>query len=159
MKNIVNSILAIATAMALCNCKSTVADHVPPARGTATGQIKVDWLTEVGTMSRITPGASAPVCASGKNPVAAANPQWATTADGITVTTNRISGAQGYNHVASGTGTLLQGGGVLTGGIGLLKGKLRSTTNIRNSANATSSSSSTFPTPCADPNSPYIYGY
>lgn len=158
MKTIATSLLAILASLALCNCKSTVADYVPPARGTATGQIKVDWLTEVGTMSRIVPGSNAPVCAPGRNAVAAANPQWTTTADGITVTTNRISGAQGYNHVASGTGNLLQGGGVLMGGIGILNGKMRS--SIRNSANATSSSTSraTFPTPCADPNSPYIYG-
>ena len=156
MKTILKSILTIATAMTLCNCKSTVADYVPPARGTATGQIKVDWLTEVGTMSRITPGASAPVCAPGKNAVAAANPQWATTAEGITVTTNRISGAQGYNHVASGTGNLLQGGGVLTGGIGIARGKLRSTINNNNNVN---SRSGVHLGGCTDPNSPYIYGY
>jgi hypothetical protein len=66
---------------------------------------------------------------------------------------------EGYNHVASGTGNLLQGGGVLMGGIGILKGKMRSTTNIRNSANATSSSTSSANFPlCSDPNSPYIYG-
>lgn len=150
MKNITRSILAMLASLALCNCKTTVADYVPPARGTATGQIKVDWLTEVGTMSRITPGASAPVCAPGKNAVVAANPQWTTTAEGITVTTNRISGAQGYNHVASGTGTLLQGGGILTGGIGVAAGKLRPRINYTNKLRLGG---------CADPSSPYIYGY
>lgn len=84
---------------------------------------------------------------------------WATTQEGIMVATNRMAPVEGYNHVASGTGNLLQGGGVLAGGIGILNGKTRSTTNIRNSANATSSStsSSNFPH-CSDPNSPYIYG-
>lgn len=148
MKPILNSIIAILATLTLCNCKSTVADYVPPARGTATGSIPVDWLTEVGTMSRIVPGSTAPVCAPGKNAVAATNPQWTTTADGITVTTRRISGAEGYNHVASGTGNLLQGGGVLTGGIGIAAGKLRSHNNMRQSVRLGG----------CDPNSPYIYG-
>lgn len=160
MKTIVTSILAIATTMAFCSCKTIVADHVPAARGTATGDIKVDALTSVSTMSTIRPGSTGSQCTPGRNSVAATNTRWATTADGITIATNRMAPVEGYNHVASGTGNLLQGGGVLMGGIGILKGKMRSTTNIRNSANATSSSTSsaTFPTPCADPNSPYIYG-
>lgn len=86
--------------------------------------------------------------------MAATNPQWVTTAEGITVTTNRISGAEGYNHVASGTGNLLQGGGVLTGGIGIARGKLRS--HINNNVN---SRSGVHLGGCTDPNSPYIYGY
>jgi len=146
--------------LALSNCANkTVANLVPPAAGTATGSIKVDSLTQVSTVSRIVPGSVTPTCGPGRNAVASA-PQWTTSNEGITVTTNRMAPVEGYNHVASGTGNLLQGGGVLTGGIGILKGKMRSTTNIRNSANATSSSTSsaTFPTPCADPNSPYIFG-
>ncbi len=154
MKNITRSILAIASAMVLCNCKTTVGELVPPARGTATGDIKVDWLTEVGTVSRITPGSTASVCSPGKNAMAAARGQWATTAEGVTVTTRRISGAEGYNHVASGTGNLLQGGGILTGGIGIARGKLRS--NINNNVN---SRSGVHLGGCTDPNSPYIYGY
>jgi hypothetical protein len=154
MKPILNSIIAILATLTLCNCTSTVADYVPPARGTATGSIPVDWLTQVGTVSRIVPGSAAPGCAPSRNSVAATNPQWVTTAEGITVTTNRISGAEGYNHVASGTGNLLQGGGVLTGGIGIARGKLRS--HINNNVN---SRSGVHLGGCTDPNSPYIYGY
>jgi len=154
MKYIHSTLLAILAPLALCNCQSTVGDYVPPARGTATGQIKVDWLTEVGTMSRIVPGSTASVCVPSRNSVGAANPQWATTAEGITVTTNRISRAEGYNHVASGTGNLLQGGGIVTGGIGIARGKLRPQVNnnvkLRSGGNFGG---------CTNPNSPYIYGY
>jgi hypothetical protein len=140
--------------MALCNCTTTVADHVPMARGTATGEIKVDPLTQVSTFSRIVPGSVAPTCAPGRNAVLAA-PPWATSNEGIAIATNRLAPVEGYNHVASGTGNLLQGGGVLTFGIGAARGKLRSQTNVHSSSTSTSGVNLGG---CTDPTSPYIYG-
>lgn len=154
MKKLMNIIAAGIMPMALCHCTTTVAHHVPSARGTATGDIKVDMLTQVATQSRIVPGCVAPTCAPGRNSVAAA-PKWVTSDEGIVISTNRLSPVEGYNHVTSGTGNLLQGGGVLTFGIGAAKGKLRPRTNIHTSSTSTSG---VHLGGCADPNSPYIYG-
>ena len=137
--------------LALSNCSTTVADHVPPARGTATGQIKVDALTQVSTVSRIVPGSGAPTCAPGRNAIASA-PQWTTSNEGITVTTNRLSKVEGFNQVASGVGNLAQGAGVLTLGIGAVNGKLG--TRVNNSSYSRSSASIR-PGECG----PYVYGY
>ena len=152
MKSIITSVLAIATAMAFCSCKTTtVADHVPPAAGTPTGSIKVDWLTSVGTVSRIAP--VTPGCTS-KRASAPAPQKFETTSEGITVTTNRMAPVEGYHHGASGTGDALGGGGTFLLGGAALKGKFRSqinnNNNLRNNLRLGGRT---------DPNSPYIYGY
>ena len=158
--NIITSVLAIATAMALCSCKTIVADHVPAARGTATGDIKVDALTSVSTMSTIRPGSTGSQCTPGRNSVAATNTRWATTADGITVATNRMSPVEGYHHVASGTGDLAGGVGTTLIGGAALKGKFRSQINNNNNwRNENNLRNNLRLGGCTDPNSPYIYGY
>lgn len=156
MKTFMKLILAAATPLLLCHCTSTVASHVPSARGTATGDIKVDKLTSVATQSRIVP--VTPTCVPGRAALASAPQQFTTSPEGIVVTTNRMAPVEGWNHVASGTGNLLQGGGVLGVGIGAMQGKLRSQTNIRNSATSYSRSGVHLGG-CASPDSPYIYGY
>ena len=138
--------------LALSNCANkTVANLVPPAAGTATGSIKVDSLTQVATRSRIIPGA--PNCSPGRNSAAAV--PWQTSEEGIEVTTNRLSPVEGYNQVTTGTGNLLQGGGVLGVGIGSAKGKLG--TRINNHTSSYSKSGVRLGG-CADPDSPYIIG-
>lgn len=153
MKTILNIILAAVTPMLMCNCTSTVASHVPAARGTATGDIKVDALTSVATSSRIVPGVT-PTCAPGRASVAAA--PWTTSNEGIVITTNRMSKVEGFNQVATGVGNLAQGAGVLTLGIGAVNGKLG--TRVNNSSYSKSSSTSGVKLGgCND--GPYIYGY
>jgi hypothetical protein len=153
--NLMNILAAGVLPLALCNCTTTVAHHVPAARGTATGDIKVDALTSVATQSRIVPGCVTPTCAPGRTSLASAAP-WTTSNEGITVTTNRLSKVEGFNQVASGVGNLAQGAGVLTLGIGAVNGKLG--TRVNNSSYS-SSRSGVHLGGCANPDSPYIYGY
>lgn len=134
----------------LSNCAHTVGDIVPSAKGTQTGDIKVDWRTTVSTESRIAP-VSAPVCSASRPCLL--NQQWATTTEGITVRTERDSTARvGSDYARSGGAWLLGTAGVT--------GKLRS--DINNSsrssaharanadANATNSGGS-IPWDCEDP--------
>jgi hypothetical protein len=148
---LMNILAAGVLPLALCHCATTVADHVPPARGTATGQIKVDALTSVATQSRIV----APTCTPSRNSVASAAP-WTTSNEGITVTTNRMSKVEGFNQIASGVGNLAQGAGVLTLGFGAANGKMG--TRVNNSSYSSSSAKVRLGG-CTNPDSPYIIGY
>jgi hypothetical protein len=143
-------LLAIASAMALPSCKSTVADHVPAACGTETGNIRVDALTSVSTLSRIAPVGAECAQKRTSHPCEAPGRRFATTSEGILVSTHRMSGIEGFHHGASGVGDVLGGGGNAAFGAAALGGKLRS--NIRNTQNLRFGG-------CTDPNSPYIYGY
>ena len=126
---------------------------MPAARGTATGDIKVDALTSVATSSRIVPGVT-PTCAPGRASVAAA--PWTTSNEGIVITTNRMSKVEGFNQIATGAGNLAQGAGVLTLGISAAKGKLGTRVNNSSYSNSSSTSGVTLGG-CND--TPYIYGY
>lgn len=156
MKKLMNILLAAAAPLLLCHCATTVASHVPAARGTPTGDIRVDLLTQVSTQSRIVP--VTPTCAPGRAALAAAPRQYTTSPEGIVVSTNRLAPVEGYEKVGSGTGQLLQGAGVMTLGVGAVAGKLG--TRVNNSSYSKSSSSSTSGVTLGGCNDgPYIYGY
>lgn len=150
MKSIlIKIVVAVVAPFALSNCVHTVADIVPASRGTQTGAIKVDALTSVSTESRIAPCAG--TCSPSRSSVV--SQPWGTTADGITVRTQRESVAR---VAVDGT----RAAGVAAFGGAGVAGRLRSTTNINNSsrsaaeanahAHATSSGES-IPWDCSDP--------
>ena len=146
MKAIQAIVIALTGAM-LTAC-GTVGTYVPAARGTDTGNIKVDALTSVDTSSRIIPAqvaVPAQPCAQCRQVncpharAAGTEMRWVTDASrGIEINTHRQSVVQGVRDVGIGVGAA-------AGGVGVAAGQLK--TKIINhgaSANASVPLPSTF---------------
>ena len=147
MKKYITTI-AITIAGAMLTACGTVGTYVPAARGTDTGNIKVDALTSVDTSSRIIPAQVAvpaqpcQQCRQANCPharPAGTEMRWVTDASrGIEINTHRQSLVRGVRDVGIGVGAA-------AGGVGVAAGQMRTKIiNSGSSANASVPLPSTF---------------